>query len=201
MRPSGGRLPLRDLWLSRTTARTCSSMRVFYKPGRASGSVVRSLLELFGEEPKDAPPHVLGAGLVVSETGDVEQRRERSDVEAVQKAVPGARVLFDVMADAALRERGRQPRRLALELAVPRTIARDDGARPVEHRQVLRQPAIVRGGDREVAVSGHQRETTTHAEADHANPAGARWVGRKPAARGVDVVVHDAGAAHKGGKD
>ena len=45
-----------------------------------NSSRLRVDLELVGEEPKYAAPRVFGAGLVVTETGDVEQRRERAIV-------------------------------------------------------------------------------------------------------------------------
>jgi hypothetical protein len=61
---------------------------------------VYSLAQVLAEERQDPPPSVLGRLFVVAESGHVQQRRQRPDLQMVEKAVTGLRVLLDVVPDA-----------------------------------------------------------------------------------------------------
>jgi hypothetical protein len=52
------------------------------------------------EEREDSPPGVLGRGVVIAESRDPYERGgQGAEVDAVEEAVPGLRVLLDVVLD------------------------------------------------------------------------------------------------------
>ena len=92
------------------------------------------------------------------------------------------RVLLDVVGDPRGGQRALQPSRRAAQGAIPAAEAADDRAGPGEQvRRVLGHRAVVDAGHVVAMVRGQQEgEAPAHAEADHADPAGAAWLADQP---------------------
>jgi hypothetical protein len=80
-----------------------------------------------GEEGEDPPPGVLGGVVVIAraEQGD-ELTEHGASVETVEEAVPGARILLDVVGDLEVAQDPLQPRSPPIQGAIRAAIAADD---------------------------------------------------------------------------
>src|SRR3984957_17983801 len=116
---------------------------------------------------------------------------QRPGVDPVQEAVPGVRVLLDVVLDIELGERRLQALGSAREGTIAPTVAGDDRTRSGEAmNRLLWDLAVVDRGRRErIPRRTQQREASAHAEADHADLPGAVLAIGEPSACGLAVLL------------
>jgi hypothetical protein len=114
--------------------------------------------EVFVEEHEDPPPGVLRGRVVVVESRQVQEWLEcPTEVETVHEAVPGVRVLLDVVRDPQFHEGVLEPIGASSERAIAAAIARHDrscAAQPLDG--VPRNLAVVDRGCGEVVLDDPQ---------------------------------------------
>ena len=149
--------------------------------------------EMLGEEVLDAGPCVRGRDGVGScaENPREDGAQERGTGRfVIEEGVPGRRVLLHIVWHTRPLQRRVQCGRRPSERGVIASEAAHDGTRPHKSLvEISRQHAVVDRRRLESARRRHQRETTAHAEADDAHPAGAVVAREKRSAGGLDVDV------------